>query len=252
MFNIPAMGSMPRGKERIILPLDVSSLKEAEPYVRELKNHVGLFKIGVTLMLGEGLKVIHTIADQVEGQRLFVDVKFHDIPWQIANSSQAIMSEFRSIRFITVHASDGERIIKAVVEKAKGSVGVLGITVLTSVGKEEAPRIDPVEVEQRVLDLAAISKHAGCAGVVCSGREVKAVKAALGPDFLVVTPGIRPRWASIPMDDQRRVSSPREAILNGADYVVVGRPISFAQDKVGAAQKVAEEIEQALEERGRV
>jgi orotidine-5'-phosphate decarboxylase len=233
-------------KDRIIYPLDVPSLDEAKSLIRELKDHVGLFKVGVTLILGQGLSVINQVADLIGGQKIFIDVKFHDIPWQIGSAANVIMSGPRAVRFITVHASDGERIISTVVEKVKNGTQVLGITVLTSVSKEESLEMDRAAVEQRVLALAQISKRAGCAGVVCSGHEAKIVKATFGRDFIIVTPGIRPRWANIPMDDQRRITTPREAILNGADYIVVGRPISFAKDKPGAAQKIAEEVEKAL------
>jgi orotidine-5'-phosphate decarboxylase len=236
-------------KDQIIFPLDVPSLDEAKTLIKELKEHVGLFKVGVTLILGQGLKVINELADLIGGQKLFIDVKFHDIPWQIGSAANVIMSGPKGVRFITVHASDGERIISAVVEKVKNGTQVLGITVLTSVSKEESLGIDKAAVEQRVLALAQISKKAGCAGVVCSGHEAKIVKATFGHNFIVVTPGIRPKWTNIPMDDQRRITTPREAILNGADYIVVGRPITFARDKVGAANRIAQEIEEALQQR---
>jgi orotidine-5'-phosphate decarboxylase len=236
-------------KERIIYPLDFPSLKEAAPYLDQLKNHVGLFKIGVTLILGEGLGVVGKVAEQVGGQRIFIDVKFHDIPWQIGSAAHVIMSGPRGIKFITVHASDGQRIIGAVVDKVKGGTQVLGITVLTSVSNEESLEMDRAAVEQRVLALAQTSKDGGCAGVVCSGHEASLIKKTFGPDFIVVTPGIRPQWADVPLDDQRRITTPEQAVLNGADYIVVGRPISFAKDKPGAAQKIAEEIDKALQQR---
>ncbi len=236
-------------KERIIYPLDFASLKEATPYIKQLKDHVGLFKIGVTLILGEGLSVVRKVAEWIGGQRIFIDVKFHDIPWQIGSAANVIMSGPNGIKFITVHASDGQRIIRAVVEKVKSGTQVLGITVLTSVSKEESLEMDQAAVEQRVLALAQISKDGGCAGVVSSGHEAKLIKGKFGPDFVVVTPGIRPQWADVPLDDQRRITTPGQAILNGADYIVVGRPISFAKDKPGAAQKIAEEIEKALQQR---
>ena len=236
-------------KERIIFPLDFPSLKKATPFIRELKDHVGLFKVGVTLILGEGLAVINRVTDLIGGQRIFIDVKFHDIPWQIGSASHVIMSGSRGVKFITVHASDGERIVRAVVEKVKNGTQVLGITVLTSVSKEESLEMDKATVEQRVLALAHISQNAGCAGVVCSGNEVKTVKATFGHNFIVVTPGIRPKWTHIPMDDQRRITTSREALLNGADYIVVGRPISFAKDRVEAAHRIAQEIEEAVQQR---
>ena len=124
---------------------------------------------------------------------------------------------------------------------------VLGITVLTSLTEEESKELGyPGSIEERVLTRAGIAKRAGCAGVVCSGHEAKAVKQKFGEDFIVVTPGIRPSWSNIINDDQRRIMTPKEAILNGSDYIVVGRPISIAKDPVEASDKIAQEIEEAL------
>ena len=137
--------------------------------------------------------------------------------------------------------------VRAAVEAVEGRVQVLGITVLTSLSEMDSKTSGYSKtVQERVLDLARVAKKAGCAGVVCSGREAKAVKEECGKDFIVVTPGIRPNWAAVSGDDQQRIMTPGEAIRNGADYVVVGRPISQAKDPVEAAEKITQEIMEAL------
>ena len=234
-------------KDRIIFQLDFYSLDQARPFIECLKDHVGMFKIGLALFVKEGIEGLHHI-QEIAGHRLFFDLKFHDIPETVARASAALMSGGVSIRFMTVHASDGEGVVRAAVEGAKGGTQVLGITVLTNLTDEDlvASGIQQ-KVQERVLNLAWVTKRAGGAGVVCSGREVRAVKAELGQDFIVVTPGIRPTWASIPGDDQRRSMTPKEAIINGSDYLVIGRPIYKAPDPVEAAKKIAREVEEAIQ-----
>jgi orotidine-5'-phosphate decarboxylase len=234
-------------KDRVIFPLDFPSLQQAQPFIDALKDHVGMFKVGLALFIKEGINGLRQVQER-SGLPLFVDLKFHDIPETVAQASSALMSAGLSFKFITIHTSDGERIVKAAVERLKKGTHVLGVTVLTSLSDADlkASGINQT-VSSRVLALARITKRAGGVGVVCSSREVKAVKTELGPDFIAVTPGIRPSWAAIEGDDQRRIMTPREAILNGADYIVVGRPIAQAPDPAEAALKIAEEIAEVLQ-----
>jgi len=233
-------------KERIILPLDFTTLDEAMPLIKELKDHVGLFKIGLTLFLKEGFDVIRRVHEIAGGRKIFFDLKFHDTPWQVAGASAALMSEAVGVRFVTVHTIEGETMPRAVVSAMRNGPKVLGITVLTSLSEQEAKQLGYVtSVQDRVIALSTIARNSGCAGVVCSGHEAKAVKKNIGSDLIVVTPGIRPAWANVDNDDQRRVMTPAEAVQNGADYVVVGRPIYKSKDPVGAAKKIAEEMEEA-------
>jgi orotidine-5'-phosphate decarboxylase len=234
-------------RERIIFPLDFTSLQEAARYIEMLKDHVGLFKVGLTLFVKEGPKVIEAIQKTAKNNKVFLDLKFHDIPETLGNAAAALMEQSHAIKFITVHTSEGEAIAKAVVDAMKNGTQVLGITVLTSLGQAELQALEISDtVEQRVLRLAQIAKNAGCAGIVCSGREAKAAKRKFGKDFIVVTPGIRPSWSVIPGDDQQRIMTPREAIVQGADYIVVGRPIYKDPHPIKAAEKVAHEIDAAL------
>ena len=237
-------------KNRIVFPLDVLSIDEAKHLIKLLKDHIGLFKVGLTLFVNEGFQVIKIIEDivGVGGEsKIFFDLKFHDTPETLGNVSTVLMSKSHGLKFVTVHTSEGEKIIRAVVDKMQSGTKVLGITVLTSLTEEESKELGyPGSIEERVLTRAGIAKRAGCAGVVCSGHEAKAVKQKFGKDFIVVTPGIRPSWSNIINDDQRRIMTPKEAILNGSDYIVVGRPISIAKDPVEASDKIAQEIEEAL------
>jgi orotidine-5'-phosphate decarboxylase len=224
-------------KDRIILPLDVESLEQATRLANDLKDHVGLFKIGLALFVKEGPRVIQTI-HEITGDRIFLDLKFLDIPETVRNAARALIPISKGIQFITVHTLGDQETVKAAAEVLKGKTNVLGVTILTSTGNQKTVA--------RVLELSKIAKNAGCAGVVCSGHEARAVKQELGKDFIVVAPGIRPGWASIPGDDQKRIMTPHEAILNGADYIVVGRPIHTAKDPVEAAAKISIEIDGAI------
>ncbi|HTP40867.1 MAG TPA: orotidine-5'-phosphate decarboxylase [Nitrospiria bacterium] len=230
--------------ERIIFPLDVDTLDEAVHYLGALKHRVGLVKIGYSLLIREGRSVLDQL-HELAGVPLFVDLKFHDIPRTVQQAASALVAASDHIRFLTVHTCDGEAIVRAAVAGVKPGVGVLGVTVLTSL-----PAGDDAENTQgRVVSLATLARRAGCEGIVCSGHEVQAVKAALGRECLVVVPGIRPDWAEITHDDQRRAMTPAQAIAAGADYLVVGRPIAAAKDPAGAAEWISDEIARAFASR---
>lgn len=237
-------------KDRLIFPLDVPDAQEARQHVELLGEHVGMFKIGLELFVSEGPSIVETIADLTDAG-IFLDLKFHDIP---ATVQQAIRSGscLRRANFITVHCDPG--LLAAVAAEVPEHTKVLAVTVLTSLDGEQlaALGIQPelaAEVVKLVVHRAKIAKEAGCAGIVCSGHEVRAVKEECGDDLLVVTPGIRPEWGDISKDDQRRIVTPYQAVRNGADYIVVGRPIRTATDPIEAAVMVANEIERGLEDR---
>jgi orotidine-5'-phosphate decarboxylase len=157
-------------------------------------------------------------------------------------------------RLATVHVDTGREILQPSPEARKNGVKLLGVTVLTYLKPDDLEAIGIAreyarDLSKLVLLRAGIARAAGCDGVVCAGTEVKAVKEAFGPDFLVVCPGIRPAWAAVPGDDQQRVMTPYEAIQAGADYIVVGRPIRLAADPVEAADKVVAEIARGIADR---
>ena len=238
-------------KDRLIFPLDVPDAQEARRHVTLLGEHVGVFKIGLELFVSEGPPIVDSIADLTDAG-IFLDLKFHDIP---ATVQQAIRggSCLHRANFITVHCDPN--LLEAVTTEVPDHTKVLAVTVLTSLDSNQlaALGIRPelaAEIVKLVVQRARIAKKAGCAGIVCSGHEVQAVKEECGDDLLVVTPGIRPEWGDISKDDQRRIVTPYQAVKNGADYIVVGRPIRAATDPIEAAFMVVNEIERGLEDRG--
>jgi len=234
--------------DRIIFPLDFDSLKQAAPYIKALRRHVGFFKIGMPLFFHEGRGIVSQVR-RLAGDKVFLDLKLHDIPRAVRHAA-AVLKGLSGVRFLTVHTCDGEAIVRAAVEGVAGRMAVLGVTVVTSVGDHSARQAGAARtVADRVAGLAVMAKAAGCRGVICSGHEVDAVKRLCGERFLVVTPGIRPRWAAVEADDQLRAMTPAEAIAEGADYLVVGRPIYRDPDPAAAAGRVAREIEEALRRR---
>ncbi|MGP8049018.1 MAG: orotidine-5'-phosphate decarboxylase [Desulfobaccales bacterium] len=241
---------MPQPQDRLIFPLDVPDKAEAERYISLLKGEVGLFKVGLELFVAEGPAFLQFLGDtRVD---YFLDLKFHDIPATITGAASRML---QGAKLTTVHVDQGRKSLKASVGALKSGVKVLGVTVLTHLGPDdlEAIGIAPKyarNLTKLVLLRAKLAREAGCDGVVCAGTEAKAVKAAFGPDFLVVCPAIRPAWAAVPGDDQGRVTTPYEAIRAGADYIVVGRPIRLAASPAEAARRVVEEIARGLADRG--
>jgi len=232
-------------KDRLIFALDVPDRAEAERYVKLLKDEVGLFKVGLELFVAEGPAILQLLANSY-GVNYFLDLKFHDIPATIKRAQVRVM---KGARLATVHVDSGRESLKA-----DGEVKLLGVTVLTHLGPEDlaAMGLVPEYVQnptKLVLLRAKLAQEAGCDGVVCAGTEAKAVKEAFGPDFLVVCPGIRPAWAVVPGDDQRRITTAYEAMRAGADYIVVGRPIRQAADPAAAARKIVQEIAAGLKDR---
>lgn len=153
--------------------------------------------------------------------------------------------------FVTVHCDEGEEILRGVAKNNPGDTKILAVTVLTSLNQEKLRALGysgkyAEDLSALVLLRARMAKAAGCHGVVCSGLEVAMVKRELGSELIAVTPGIRPAWSLVNRDDQKRIVTPADAIRNGSDYVVIGRPIRDAKDPADAARKVAEEIESAL------
>jgi orotidine-5'-phosphate decarboxylase len=176
---------------------------------------------------------------------IFLDLKLHDIPVTVQCAMDGISQ--LDVTFTTVHCGESLSMLEAAVAGSQGRVGVLGVTLLTSVTGDHIREAgfrpefvsDPAAL---VLQRALMARKAGCVGVVCSGGEAAMIKTALGEDFLTVTPGIRPAWSELQQDDQRRVVTPAIAIQNGSDYLVIGRPIRATDDPVRAVQRIAEEI----------
>jgi orotidine-5'-phosphate decarboxylase len=235
-------------RERIILALDVDTENKALGLVEKLIGSVGAFKVGMQLYNICGPLIVHRI--QELGGRVFVDLKFHDIPNTVAAAGR-VLTRLNCFMF-NVHAAGGREMMKKLteeitIEASKQGIDVpltLAVTVLTSISQAELEAdmyINNMSIEDLVVNWALMAKESGISGVVCSPREIKGIRAACGQDFKIVTPGIRPRWAE--KDDQKRITTPREAIELGADYLVIGRPITSASNPIEAAQKIIEELE---------
>ena len=237
-------------KEKIIVALDVPSADAALRVAQMLHGHVGLFKVGKEVFTAEGPAVVRRLV--AEGNRVFLDLKFHDIPNTVR--AAAHQAALLGASLITIHAAGGRKMIAAAAEgvhaaaKEMGvaqSTKVLAVTALTSLSAEDLAEVgfqgSPEEV---VVRLARLAKSAGADGVIASPREISAIREACGPNFLIVTPGIRP--AAGTGDDQARTATPASAIRAGADYLVIGRPITGATDPAAAADAIATEMELGL------
>lgn len=240
---------MEKGNNRIIFPLDVASAAEAEELVELLDGRVGMFKIGLELFIDQGPSIVRRVR-ALSSAGIFLDLKLHDIS---ATVKKAMASAARTgADLVTVHASSSLKMLEMAVAGGKGQTLVLGVTLLTDndalVVNECGFRDEYVnQTELLVLKRAMLAHAAGCSGVVCSGHEAGVIKKKFGKEFLVVTPGIRPLWGSVANDDQERITTPAMAVKQGADLIVVGRPIRSAADPAAAADRIAREIEQALE-----
>jgi len=235
-------------KDYIIFPLDLPDYDQALSYVETLDDHVGLFKVGLELFIAQGPDILNAIRNRTEAG-IFLDLKLHDIPATVQRAFMA--ASLHRPEFVTVHCDEGDEILRGVAEENPGSTKILAITVLTSLNREKLKRLGYAQeyvddVSGLVLLKARMAKEAGCQGVVCSGLEVAAVKREIGPEMVAVTPGIRPAWTVVDKDDQKRIVTPADAVRNGSDYVVIGRPIRDAKDPKEAAKRVAEEIASAL------
>jgi orotidine-5'-phosphate decarboxylase len=232
----------------ILVALDVETAARAEALADRLRGHVGGFKVGKQLFTAEGPAFVRRLVDR--GDRVFLDLKFHDIPNTVAGAVQAAVAT--GAWMITVHASGGRRMMAAAADAAAAAAAragrerplVIAVTVLTSL--DEAQLRD-VGVEGPVIDqvvrLARLTRDAGLDGVVASPREIAAIRAACGPAFHIVTPGIRPGGAGGSADDQARTLSAGDALAAGASFLVIGRPITAAPDPVSAADTFAGEID---------
>jgi orotidine-5'-phosphate decarboxylase len=220
-------------------------MRPALALARRLRGAIGPVKVGSQLYTAEGPRVIDRLAGL--GFEIFLDLKFHDIPNTVAGAVAAA-AELRNVTMLTLHASGGVGMMHAAheaIRNRKTRPALLGVTLLTSLDSAAMRQIGIAgTVASRAVELAKLAKEAGMDGVVSSSHEVAAIRLACGPKFLIVVPGIRPRTA--PVQDQSRVATPAEAILAGASYIVVGRPISLAPNPREAALAIGKEIDTAL------
>jgi len=246
---------MMQARDRLIVALDVPTEDEALSLVVQLREHVGLFKIGLELLSSAGVGVVRKVSEL--GGAVFLDGKFHDIPNTVAGASRAATR--LAVRMFNVHAMGGIDMMRAALKAADSEASahggrrplVLGVTILTSIDQESMNRQlrIPGDIETQVVHLAKLAGEAGLDGVIASPVEIEAIRRCVPRERLIVTPGVRPRWAAA--QDQKRIMTPREAILRGASYLVLGRPITAPPPDIGspvdAAKRVLEEIAAALE-----
>ncbi|HEY3580428.1 MAG TPA: orotidine-5'-phosphate decarboxylase [Pyrinomonadaceae bacterium] len=236
--------------EKLIVALDVDTPAQALSLAQQLRDVAGMFKIGSTLFTLAGPQVVKDIIDS--GAKVFLDLKFHDIPHQVAGAARSAAQ--LGVSLFTVHASGGaemmRRAVEAVAEVAEREgtprAKVLAVSVLTSIDADTLAQIGVnSSPEESVLRLVRLAEQSGVDGVVASPQEAARIRATVTDrELLIVTPGIRPTENDI--GDQRRVSTPAAALAAGADYLVVGRPITAAADPVAAARRIAAEMQQAM------
>ncbi len=220
-------------RERIIVALDFPTSAEALALVRRFSPHAGLFKIGLQLYIAAGPEIVRSVHDL--GGRVFLDLKLHDIPNTVARSVESAGS--LGVEMLTLHLGGGRAMIEAAVGAARPDLLLLGVSVLTSVD-EATLREGGVNaaMEDQVLGLAQLGVDGGVGGIVASPHELAALRAAHGSEIKIVTPGIRPAGAAA--GDQKRVMTPAEALKAGADFLVIGRPITAAPDPQAAFEQI--------------
>ena len=232
--------------EKLIVALDVSDLKQAEALVEKVSPLVKTFKIGKELFTAAGPEAVRMV--HAHKCRVFLDLKFHDIPNTVASACEAAAK--LGVFMMNVHALGGKTMMMNAVQavhkvnegKKTAAPKILGVTVLTSLKDADLKEVGiSKKVSQEVPVLAVLAKNSGLDGVVASAQEIALIRSFVGKNFLIVTPGVRPTWAA--HGDQKRVMTPAEAVSAGADYIVVGRPITQHPQPLVAAEKILKEIE---------
>ena len=229
-------------KEKILLVLDVSSREEAMKLVRPLYEHVGMFKVGTQLFTAEGPALVREIVGL--GGKVFLDLKFHDIPNTVSHG--VLEAAKLGVSLMTIHAAGGRAMMETVSKELRNQFGerrpmVAAVTVLTSLNDASLQEVGIARpMSQQVVEMAKLAENCGVDGVVCSPQEIELVRKATGRNFKIVTPGIRMPGQSA--NDQQRLATPREALSAGADYIVVGRAVTAAAEPRQALETLIQSI----------
>jgi len=216
-------------QERIILALDVDNLAEVKDLVLTLKDHVGYFKVGLQLLTSCGFESINVIKEN--GGKAYCDFKFHDIPNTVAHACSNLVK--REIDFFNLHIQGGSKMVSQAVRASKDTARTLSQELCVE-----------KNIEDYIIQLTQIAKDNGLDGVVAGASEAKKIRQQMGEDFIILCPATRPTWAAV--NDQVRVDTPTDAIKAGVDYLVIGRPITDAEDKISAINLIIDEINTAL------
>lgn len=224
-------------RDRMIVALDFPTKTKALSFVSTLSDAVTTYKIGLQLYTAEGPEILRAVA--ATGAKVFLDLKLHDIPNTVARTVEAAGE--LGVQMLTVHLSGGRDMLSAAVAAKPPNLLLLGVTVLTS-ATQETLRETGLDsgIEDQVLRLAELGQQAGIDGLISSPHEVRTLRERLGDEIKLITPGVRPTWA--PANDQKRFTTPNEALKNGADYLVIGRPITASPDPRAAIDRLLAEI----------
>jgi orotidine-5'-phosphate decarboxylase len=227
-------------RERLIVALDTATAQAAREIVSRIGDAAGIYKVGLQLFTAEGPGLVRELVGS--GRRIFLDLKLHDIPNTVSHAVKSAVG--LGVHMLTVHAGAGRDVLRAAVDAAGPDLKLLAVTVLTSLNDNDIHETGiPASLSDQVSRLASLAQEIGCAGVVTSPRETAHVRKTLGQNLLIVNPGVRPAGAS--KDDQERTATPAEAIRDGATHIVVGRPITKAQDPARAAREIVLEMQRA-------
>ena len=232
------MNSTPNNaRDRLIIALDFPDADRALSAARDLADDVRFFKIGLQLYTAAGPEIVRAV--RATGADVFLDLKLHDIPNTVAKAVEAAAT--LDVAMLTIHLSGGRRMIEAAVASAPTGLLLLGVTVLTSSDQATLQETGVTSsVESQTVRLAELGAAAGIPGLVASPHELGALRNAVGDRVKIITPGVRPTWAAA--DDQKRFTTPRQAIDNGADYLVIGRPVTAHQSPREAVRQIISEI----------
>lgn len=224
-------------RDRLIVALDFPTQESALALVSALSNSVSIYKIGLQLYTVAGPEIVRAVA--ATGAKIFLDLKLHDIPNTVARTVAAAGD--LGVQMLTVHLSGGRATLRAAVEARPPGLRLLGVTVLTSSTREtlQETGVDS-EIDEQVIRLAVLGQESGVDGLITSPHEVRVVRERLGDQMTLITPGVRPKWTAA--DDQKRFTTPREALKAGADYLVVGRPITGNAEPRTAFDRLLAEI----------